>query len=186
MYLSDRQIRLARAQGSIVIDPWNDRALGPNSYDVRLSPHITVYRELRDAWHRPLPLDVKEEPLVDEYTIQDSGFVLKPGELYLGSTVEYTESHKFLPFLDGKSSIGRLGIIIHCTAGRGDVGFCGHWTMEIFVVRPIRIYAGMPIGQLSFAECGDPTVSYDKRVGSKYMNKDPKPQPSQMWRNFNR
>ena len=67
-----------------------------------------------------------------------------------GSTLEYTETRRFVPFLEGKSSVGRLGIDIHATAGKGDVGFCNHWTLEISVSQPVRVYAGMPIGQLIY------------------------------------
>jgi dCTP deaminase len=113
------------------------------------------------------------------------GFLLKPGQLYLASTKEYTRTEKYVPFLDGKSSIGRLGITIHCTAGRGDVGFAGHWTMEIHVVQPVMVYAGMPIGQLIYFETGPVDVSYDEKPGAKYHDgRNPDPQPSRMFRNF--
>ena len=76
--------------------------------------------------------------------------MLLPGHLYLGVTDEYTETHAHVPFLEGKSSTGRLGIDIHATAGKGDVGFCNAWTLEISCVQPVKIYAGMPIGQLIY------------------------------------
>ncbi len=87
---------------------------------------------------------------IDEFEIPEEGFVLEPNTLYLGVTAEYTESHAHVPFLEGKSSTGRLGIDIHATAGKGDVGFCNAWTLEISCIQPVRIYAGMPIGQLIY------------------------------------
>ncbi len=75
---------------------------------------------------------------------------MQPQQFYLGVTAEYTETHSHVPFLEGKSSTGRLGIDIHATAGKGDVGFCGNWTLEISVKLPVRVYAGMPVGQLIY------------------------------------
>jgi dCTP deaminase len=119
--------------------------------------------------------------------------VLVPGELYLGVTVEYTETHRHVPFLEGKSSGGRLGLSIHATAGKGDVGFCGHWTLEITVARPLRVYARMPIGQLIYhTVSSQPIVSYDRKHTQKYSarsergerSEDPAPVASRMHLNF--
>ena len=87
----------------------------------------------------------KKHNEIDSFEITKEGFVLQPGVLYLGVTEEYTETHNAVPFLEGKSSIGRLGIDIHATAGKGDVGFCNTWTLEISCVHPVRVYPGMPI-----------------------------------------
>lgn len=200
MILSDRMIKEAMAAGDIVIEPFNAGALGSNSYDVHLGPllrtYATVYetvsRPYPDAYYgsppmvckEPAPLDCKVERATVDHPIPGTGFVLKPGTLYLGSTIEYTETHKHIPYFDGKSSIGRLGITIHCTAGRGDVGFCNHWTMEIHVVQPVRIYAGMPIGQITYALTGDVDVPYNEKPNAKYNEREPHPQASRMWRNF--
>jgi len=174
--LSDRLIRAAMVCGEIIIEPFDEKALGTNSYDVHLGATLMSYRTT---------LDAREEPHVEKCTIHPvDGFILRPGKLYLGSTVEYTETHKHVPFLDGKSSIGRLGITIHCTAGRGDVGFCNHWTLEIHVIEPVRVYAGMPIGQLIYFETGDVDVPYNKKPNAKYTERCAEPQPSQMWKNF--
>ncbi len=165
------------AYGDIVIEPFDPKALGNNSYDVHLGSVLKTYVHSR-------LLDCKREHETISHLIPYDGYVLHPNELYLASTVEYTESHKHVPFLDGKSSIGRLGIFIHCTAGRGDVGFCNHWTLEIVVVRPIRVYAGMPIGQLIYFETGPVEQDYSNKVGAKYNGRNHEPMPSQMWRNF--
>lgn len=194
MILVDRDIRRAMIQGEIKIDPYDERALGSNSYDVHLAPVLRVYEPEYDYddWRgrriaERQPLDVKKQPKTVDIEIHPyDGYVLEPGKLYLASTVEYTETHKHLPFLEGKSSLGRFGLSIHVTAGKGDVGFSGHWTMEMHVVGdPLRIYAGMAIGQLIYHEVsGTPDVSYAKKPTAKYNNRDPRPQASQYWRNF--
>lgn len=176
MILSDTEIIKSIEQGDIIISPFNRKALGSNSYDVHLSKYIACYK--------PEILDCKKENLIDEYEIEN-GILLMPNQLYLASTIEYTETHKHLPFLEGKSSVGRLGIQIHLTAGKGDVGFCGHWTLEIVVAQPIKIYAGMPIGQLIFHEVkGLVENKYNTKNTAKYNNADPKPQASRMFKNF--
>ena len=109
---------------------------------------------------------------------------LEPGILYLGVTEEYTETHRHVPFLEGKSSIGRLGIDIHATAGKGDVGFCNTWTLEISCVQPVRVYAGMPIGQLIyFMIDGDVNNNYANKHNAKYTTRTIKPVESMMWKN---
>jgi len=185
MILSDRNILEAVEKQEIVIDPFDRARLGTNSYDVTLAPAMM---EVAPENKHSL-IDCKEDCDWDLFKIQEEGVVLYPGHLYLGVTNEYTESHRDVPFLDGRSSVGRLGIAIHVTAGRGDVGFFGHWTMEIVVVRPIRVYAGMPIGQLIwFRTASPPLVPYDKKPGAKYSARgrqaDPRPAPSKMHLNF--
>jgi dCTP deaminase len=89
-----------------------------------------------------------------------------------------------VPFLEGKSSVGRLGIDIHATAGKGDVGFCNTWTLEISCTQAVRIYAGMPIGQLIYFEVsGEVQTSYSQKKSAKYNHRSVKPVPSQMWKN---
>jgi dCTP deaminase len=111
--------------------------------------------------------------------------VLVPGQLYLGVTEEYTETRGFVPFLEGKSSVGRLGIDIHSTAGKGDVGFCNYWTLEMSVKLPVRVYAGMPIGQLIYFEvAGTVERDYAHKPDSKYRRVSPRPIPSRMFQNF--
>ena len=191
MILADIDILRCIERGSIVIDPFRRECVGSNSYDVHLGKTLGIYQRAaymmdEAGGHYQLPLDCAQENEIYYQEIHPTeGYILKPGILYLGVTEEYTETHEHVPFLDGKSSIGRLGIFIHATAGRGDVGFRGHWTCEISVVQPVKVYAGMPIGQLIYHETRTlPLVPYSKKPDAKYNNKDPRPQPSQMWRNF--
>ena len=176
MILSDSKILEEIEKGTIVIEPYDRKNLGSNSYDVHLGKYLAMY----DA----PTLDAKKHNTITHFDIPEDGYVLLPGILYLGVTEEYTESHKHIPFLEGKSSTGRLGIDIHATAGKGDVGFCNHWTLEISVVKPVRIYAGMPIGQLIyFVSEGDVINSYDKKSNAKYTGRNDKPVESMMWKN---
>lgn len=191
--LVDNDILRAIEAGVIKIDPFDRACLGTNSYDVHLAETLLTYKN-RD-WPSVLPdrsvsvfyggLDCRAENLTVPSTIQPAGHWLLPGELYLASTIEYTESHVHVPMLNGKSSLGRLGLSIHVTAGSGDVGFCNHWTLEMTVVRPLRIYAGMPIGQLLWFEAsGVPLRPYNKKPDAKYNERDAQPGVSQMHRNF--
>ena len=176
MILSDKKILEGIAKKEIIIEPYNREFLGTNSYDVHLGKFLAVYID-----H---VLDAKKHNKIKEIEIGKEGFVLQPGTLYLGVTQEYTETHNSVPFLEGKSSIGRLGIDIHATAGKGDVGFCNTWTLEISCVQPVRIYAGMPIGQLIyFAVEGDIENYYNKKAGAKYNQRTIKPIESMMWKN---
>ncbi|MBT5916188.1 MAG: dCTP deaminase, partial [Opitutae bacterium] len=123
MILSDSSILRAIEKKDIVIEPYDRSCLGTNSYDVHLSKFLACYVD--DV------IDAKRHNQVKHFEIDQTGIVLNPGKTYLGSTLEYTETHQCVPFLEGKSSVGRLGIDIHATAGKGDVGFCNHWTLEI-------------------------------------------------------
>lgn len=176
MILTDKKILQAIEEGLIVIDPFRLECLGTNSYDVHLGKYIAVYEDA--------VLDARKHNKVIESEIGPEGFLMHPGMLYLGVTEEYTETHHTVPFLEGKSSIGRLGIDIHATAGKGDVGFCNYWTLELSCVQPVRIYAGMPIGQLIyFMVEGEILRSYHSKQDAKYNGKNPKPVESMMWKN---
>ncbi|MFT7557941.1 MAG: dCTP deaminase [Planctomycetota bacterium] len=176
MVFSDKKILEAIEKGDIVIQPFDRNALGTNSYDVRLGKYLATYKDEI--------LDAKKHNEIDEIEIGPEGFVIQPGTLYLGVTLEYTETHTAVPFLEGKSSVGRLGIDIHATAGKGDVGFCNTWTLELSCVHPVRIYAGMPIGQLIyFAVEGDIENYYNKKSNAKYIERSIKPVESMMWKN---
>lgn len=177
MILSDRKILEEIRKGRIVIRPFRRDCLGSNSYDVHLGKFLSTYRDGA--------LDARRPNVVDEIEIPDRGFVLVPGQLYLGATAEYTETHDFVPFLEGKSSVGRLGIDIHSTAGKGDVGFCNYWTLEMSVKLPVRIYKGMPIGQLIYFEVsGEVEHPYATKRSAKYAAVTPHPTPSRMYLNF--
>jgi len=176
MILTDEQIRAEIKEGNIVIDPYRPECLGTNSYDVHLGKYLAVYVDE--------VLDAKKHNKIKEIVIPDEGYVLQPGTLYLGVTEEYTETHTTVPFLEGKSSIGRLGIDIHATAGKGDVGFCNTWTLEISCVHPVRVYAGMPVGQLIyFTVDGQIHNYYNKKKNAKYIQRTDRPVESMMWKN---
>ena len=176
MIWSDKKILAAMERGEIVIEPFDRANLGTNSYDVHLGKHLARYKD-----HI---LDARQHNEIEEMTIGPEGYVLHPNTLYLGVTLEYTETHSSVPFLEGKSSVGRLGIDIHATAGKGDVGFCNHWTLEISCTHPVRVYAGMPIGQLIyFAVEGDIENYYNKKPNAKYNRRSDRPMESMMWKN---
>ena len=125
-------------------------------------------------------LDLKKEHKVKTVTIPQEGLLLEPGKLYLGRTVEYTKTDKLVPMIEGRSSIGRLGLFIHITAGFGDVGFRGFWTLEIFCVQPIRIYPGVEICQIFYHTIEGEYVNY---ASSKYQNNQGI-QPSLLYKEF--
>ena len=176
MILSDKNILQEIEKGTIIIEPFKPECLGTNSYDVHLGKYLATYKDR--------VLDAKKHNLIDHFEIPKDGFVLQPGTLYLGVTLEYTETHAHVPFLEGKSSTGRLGIDIHATAGKGDVGFCNTWTLEISCAQPVRIYAGMPIGQLIyFVVEGNIEIMYNTKGNAKYNGKTVKPVESMMWKN---
>lgn len=177
MILSDLKILEEMKKGTIVIDPFDRSCLGSNSYDVHLGKHLATYRDE--------VLDARKHNKVDHTTIPEEGLVLLPHRFYLGVTQEYTETHAHVPFLEGKSSIGRLGIDIHATAGKGDVGFCNTWTLEISVKQPVRVYVGMPVGQLIYFELsGDIGTPYAAKSSAKYSARTERPVESMMWKNF--
>ena len=179
MILTDKQILVELRRGTIVIKPFNRRYLGSNSYDVHLGSWLAMYKEEI--------LDARRHNHVHFFRIPKEGLILVPSKLYLGVTQEYTETHKHVPFLEGKSSIGRLGIDIHATAGKGDIGYCNTWTLEISVRQPVRIYAGMPIGQLIYFEIsGTVEVPYNKKKSARYKKHTTRPIESMMWKNFSK
>jgi len=191
MILTGTEIRRLLAKGDVIIDPFDERQLNPNSYNLCLAPKLRVYRppewpvsNIEKAVHagRQLPvalLDCHTDNDTFEFKIPEDGFVLYPGKLYLGSTVEYTATDKYVPMLDGRSSLARLGISVHQTGGFGDVGFRGHWTLEITCVEPVRIYAGLEVCQIRFqAVQGQTLIQYDQLAKSKYANQvGPTPSP---------
>lgn len=184
MILTDELIKKKIEEGSIVVSPLNPSAIGTNSIDVHLAKTLMVYD------HSDWILDAGKPMSVKTIEIPEDGFVLHPGVLYLGVTKEYTETHEDVPILEGKSSVGRLGINIHCTAGFGDIGFCGHWTLEIFVVQSIRVYAEMPIGQIVYhTPSNKPLRNYSHpERNSSYVNngeENPIPVPSKLWKKIN-
>ena len=171
MILSGKMIK-ERLGKDIIIEPFEERYLNPNSYNLRLHNEFLVYREGC--------LDMKKENATRTIAIPEDGLVLEPSKLYLGRTAEYTETHSHVPMLEGRSSIGRLGLYIHVTAGFGDVGFKGYWTLEIHCIQPIRIYAGIDICQIYYHSIeGD----FDPYVSGKYQN-NTGIQPSLLYKDF--
>ena len=172
MILSGQQIR-QRLNNGIVIDPFHEKNLNPNSYNLTLHNELMVYEEV--------VLDMKQANRVRRLEIPAEGLVLGPNQLYLGRTVERTETHGLVPMIEGRSSVGRLGLFVHVTAGFGDVGFCGYWTLEMFAVQPVRIYAGVPICQIFYHELAGEYTPYES---DKYQhNRDI--QPSLFYRELN-
>ena len=161
MILVDKTILSEIEKGNIKVDPFNRDHLGTNSIDLTLNPNMMVYSN-----H---VLDCRATNDTLNITIPEKGFVLQPGELYIASTNEYTETLNAVPKLEGKSSLGRLGLFIHITAGYGDVGFKGTWTLELVATIPLRIYPNMKICQISYHAISDkPLVSYDEKEDAKY------------------
>lgn len=177
MILSDKKILEEIKNGNIVIDPYDRECLGTNSYDVHLGKWLSLYCDK--------VLDSKKHNKIEMFEIPQNGYVLEPAKLYLGVTQEYTETQNYVPFLEGKSSIGRLGIDIHATAGKGDAGFCNYWTLEISVKIPVKVYTGMPIGQLIYFKMTEGVeVPYNLKKSAKYNEKSPYPKESMMFKNF--
>ena len=133
--------------------------MNPNSYNLRLHDTLLVYESAT--------LDMRTENASRELRIPADGLTLEPHRLYLGRTVEYTATEGFVPMLEGRSSIGRLGLFVHITAGFGDVGFRGFWTLEMFCVQPITIYAGVQICQIFYHTIEGDYVPYSS---GKYQN----------------
>ena len=176
MILSDTRILAEINKGTIKIVPYNREDLGSNSYDVHLGSTLAKYKD--DL------LDAKKHNQIETFEIPEEGYTLYPHIFYLGVTLEYTETLAHVPFLEDKSSTGRLGIDIHATAGKGDVGFCGNWTLEISVKQPVKIYKGMPIGQLIYFPVeGEIEIAYNNKPNAKYSNQPNMPIESMMWKN---
>lgn len=186
MILSDRTIRAEIETGRIVIDPFDDSMVQPSSVDLRLDDRFLVFRNHT----RPL-IDVKEDTtdLTEMVRVSDGeAFILHPGEFVLGSTAERVGvPADLVGRIEGKSSLGRLGLLIHTTAGFVDAGFEGYITLELSNVAnlPITLYPGMRIGQISFLRMDQPAEHpYGSgAIGSKYRGQVG-PTPSQYWKNF--
>ena len=173
MILSGKEIR-KRLNQQIFIEPYDEKLLNPNSYNLRLHNELLVYTD-------PV-LDMRKLPGTELLTIPEEGIELRPGQLYLGRTLEWTRTEGCVPMLEGRSSIGRLGLFVHVTAGFGDVGFAGYWTLEISAIQPIRVYAGVPICQIFYHEIQG---EYDAYRSGKYQNNQGI-QPSLLYKDFAR
>ena len=188
MVLSDRTIRRLLEEGRIGIDPFDESLIQPSSVDVRVDRYFRVFHNNRYPF-----IDVREEQedLTELVEVEDdSPFVLHPGEFVLGSTLErVTLPDDLVARLEGKSSLGRLGLLIHSTAGFIDPGWDGHVTLELANVAnlPITVYPEMKIGQLSFVQLTEPAEHPygSDGLGSKYQGQRG-PTPSKYWQNFAR
>ena len=171
MILSGKEIKKNLGNG-IIIEPFTESQLNPNSYNLRLHNELLIYTD--DV------LDMKKQHRVEKLIIPQGGLVLEPGRLYLARTVEYTKTDNFVPMLEGRSSIGRLGLFIHITAGFGDVGFAGFWTLEISCVHPIRIYPNVEICQIFYHSIDG---EFDRYRSNKYQD-NKGIQPSMLYKDF--
>lgn len=178
MILVDGYIRKYMNSGSIQISPFNPKRLGSNSYDLTLGNKLLIYEDQI--------LDCKKDNPTQEIIIPEEGYILQPGELYLGYTNEFTKCSKDLvPAIEGKSSVARLGISVHLTAGFGDCSFSGYWTLEITAVLPVLIYPNIPIAQIYWTmTVGNCETPYSLKRDAKYHNQPAMPVSSKMWQNF--
>jgi len=171
MILSGLEIE-RRLGSDIVIEPYDRTLLNPNSYNLRLSDELLVYKNR--------VLDMATPNDYDRLTIPAEGMLLETGRLYLGRTLEFTATENLVPMLEGRSSVGRLGLFIHVTAGFGDVGFRGFWTLEILCVQPVRIYPGVEICQIFYHTLEG---KYENYKSGKYQNNQGI-QPSLLYKDF--
>jgi len=188
--LSDRTLREQLAAGRIVIEPLDESLIQPSSIDVRISNLFRVFRN-----HTKGVIDVKQDmenltELIEIPAESDEPFMLHPGEFVLGSTLERIGvPDDLVGRVEGKSSLGRLGLLIHSTAGFIDPGWNGHVTLELSNVAnlPVTIYPEMKIGQISFVQLSEPaeTPYGTGEIGSKYQGQRG-PTPSRYWQNFQR
>lgn len=177
MILSDTSIQQAIRHKEIEIAPYNHKQLGSNSYDLLLSENM--------AFYKTKVLDMKRHNPIHHFKIDPMGTMLEPNHLYLGSTVERTFTEKYVPIIEGKSSVARLGMQVHLTAGFGDAGFNGHWTLEIVVQQPLLIYPNVPICQVYFLPIvGEVANLYNKKKSAKYSLQESRPVESMMYKNF--
>ena len=157
MILSGKEIKNQVEQGNIQIAPFDPKKINPNSYNLTLHNELLVYKDEI--------LDMKRPNPTKSITVPKTGLLLMPGLLYLGRTNEFTHTDKFVPMLEGRSSIGRLGMSVHITAGFGDIGFAGYWTLEIHCIHPVKIYPNIDICQIYYHTIqGD----YDLYSSGKY------------------
>jgi len=163
MILSGKEIKKLVGE-EIIIDPFSPEQINPNSYNLRLHDELLVYEDRT--------LDMKKDNPVQKIKIPEEGLVMEPGRLYLGRTVETIEAKHHVPKLEGRSSIGRLGIVVHLTAGLGNIGSKGHWTLELACVQQVRIYPNVGICQIYFEEIKG---EYDFYKSKKYHHEDIQP-----------
>ena len=171
MILSGQEIKKHMGK-EIIIEPFDEKRINPNSYNLSLAGELLVYDN-----H---VLDMKEPNPVSRIIIPEDGLLLEPNRLYLGRKNEYPSPSRYVPMMEGRSSTGRLGLFIHVTAGFGDIGFSGYWTLEIFCVQPVRIYPNVEICQIYYHDIDG---EYELYKSGKYQN-NAGIQPSLMYKDF--
>lgn len=175
MILTGLQIEKEWRAGRIYIEPFDRTKLNPNSYNLTLANDLWVYQDR--------PLDMKKKNTLSRIDFND-GVLLKPNRVYLARTKERTKTDYYAPMIEGRSSVGRLGLFIHVTAGFGDVGFDGFWTLELHCVEPVVIYPNVEIAQIYFHTVDGEITKYGGDGRAKY-NWNTGVQPSYMYREFN-
>jgi len=208
MILTDISIKNAVISGDIGITPYDENKVNANSYDVSIGNYLVVYGK-RKGWVKQLyydvvsffrtvnpierielpnvsnPLDCRHKTETVTIPIPLEGITLVPGVGYLANTREYTQNPHYIPVIYGKSSLGRNFLLVHFTAGFGDVGFNGNWTLELGVMHPLIIYPDMKIGQIVYFEpSGAVSSSYAVRPSSKYVEQTDAPVASKFHENF--
>lgn len=176
MILSKGGILKAIESGDISISPFDESKLNPNSYNLSLNEKLIIYTD-------PI-LDMKRDNQTKEIIIPEEGYTLLPGNIYLARTNEYTITNKYIPMLEGRSSIGRLGMSIHVTAGFGDIGFEGYWTLEITVEQPLRVYPNVEVCQIYYVTTDEYYDEKDAYNGKYAKNNDV--QSSMLFKEFMR
>lgn len=166
------EILAGKNSNTIQIEPFHPECVGPNSYDVRLDGVLLVYDFSQMQY-----LDCRQQNPTKEIIIREEGFILQPNILYIGNTIESVGSDTYIPMYEGRSSMARLGIESHRSAGFGDVGFNRQWTLEISVIHPVKVYPGMRIGQVYFHRVNQDFNAPENRYNGKYLNQSG-PQPS--------
>lgn len=171
--------------GNIVIEPFDPEQINPNSYDVRLgrkmlvlAPDVQVLDPKRDISHHYREIQPETDADGQEY------YVLHPGALYLGVTEEYTEAKGIVMIMHGKSSLARTGISVHYCAGFGDEGFKGRWTLEITVMHSVRLYVGIPVGQIEYNTVQGELSADNYETTGSYNNNDPMPGVPNTWKKW--
>lgn len=186
--LSGKKILEEISNGSIVIEPFDIKYLNPISVDLTLGEQLATYSSVVDengvSRGSECYIDAKKEEPINIISIPDTGYILEPGVGYLMHTHEKVGTQKYVPIIDGKSSVGRLFIQIHSTAGLGDPGFFGQFTLEVMVTHRIKVYKGMRIGQVRFYDISGEYDSYQST--GNYNGLDAMgPIASKLWKSFN-
>jgi dCTP deaminase len=171
MILTGPKIKEGVKNGKIIIFPFDEKQLNPNSYDFRIGKKVLVYKNNI--------LDTKKPNETEELIIPEDGLVLQSDKLYLGHTIETVGSTTYVPIVRGKSSTGRVGLFIHITADLIDIGYIGQYTLMMHAVQPVRIYPNMKIGQVTFWKVFGDVVLYD----GKYQDGSG-PQASEVYKDF--